>query len=191
MLVFVGSPRRSLSFWLVMENSDWDSCILRKRKNLNLPKAYKSWSPIFLFLCYCYNGMRLCLCGTVAINWSIVQPADDAWMNMEQQWDDTDQGKPKDLEKNLSQCHFVRHKSHWTSLGANLGLCCEKPATNHLCYGMALLCDENAGSYLQLPNKEMLRPVLIMILCAYHKTVAQFTSLSLCVIQVWIYTMEK
>lgn len=25
----------------------------------------------------------------------------------------------------------------WTALGANQGLCGEKPATNHLCYGLA------------------------------------------------------
>jgi hypothetical protein len=33
-------------------------------------------------------------------------------VNVEQQWDDIDREKPKDLEKNLSQCHFVYHKSH-------------------------------------------------------------------------------
>jgi hypothetical protein len=26
-------------------------------------------------------------------------------------WNDTDRGKPKNLEKDLSQCHFVQHKS--------------------------------------------------------------------------------
>jgi hypothetical protein len=36
-------------------------------------------------------------------------------------WNDIDRGKPKDLEKNPSQCHFVHHKSHWTDPGANLG----------------------------------------------------------------------
>jgi hypothetical protein len=27
-------------------------------------------------------------------------------------WHDTDRGKLKNLEKNLSQCHFVYHNSH-------------------------------------------------------------------------------
>jgi hypothetical protein len=31
---------------------------------------------------------------------------------MEEQWNDTDMEKPKNSEKNLSQCHFVYHKSH-------------------------------------------------------------------------------
>jgi hypothetical protein len=31
---------------------------------------------------------------------------------MEQLWNDTDRGTPKDLEKNLLQCHSIYHKSH-------------------------------------------------------------------------------
>jgi hypothetical protein len=31
---------------------------------------------------------------------------------MEQLWNDTDRGKPKDWKKNLFQYHFVHHKSH-------------------------------------------------------------------------------
>jgi hypothetical protein len=49
-------------------------------------------------------------------NWTakgpIVHPQVITWVNIEQRWDDTDRGKLKDSEKNLSQCHFVHNKSH-------------------------------------------------------------------------------
>jgi hypothetical protein len=41
-------------------------------------------------------------------------------------------GKLNDSEKN--QNHFMRHKCHMDGLGANLGLCDEKPAINRLNY---------------------------------------------------------
>jgi hypothetical protein len=31
---------------------------------------------------------------------------------MEHRWNEIDRGKPKYSGKNLSQCHFVHHKSH-------------------------------------------------------------------------------
>ena len=34
---------------------------------------------------------------------------------MEHQWNETDRGKPKYVGKNLSQCHFIHHKSHMDS----------------------------------------------------------------------------
>jgi hypothetical protein len=44
----------------------------------------------------------LCLCGIVTANGPTVHPPDDTRVNMEQQWNDTDRGKLKDSEKNLS-----------------------------------------------------------------------------------------
>jgi len=32
-------------------------------------------------------------------------------MSLELSWNDCDRGKPKKWEKNLSECHFVYHKS--------------------------------------------------------------------------------
>jgi hypothetical protein len=36
---------------------------------------------------------------------------------MEHRWNETDRGKPKYLGKNLSQYHFVHHKSHMDVVG--------------------------------------------------------------------------
>jgi hypothetical protein len=55
---------------------------------------------------------------------------------MEQQWNDTD-GKSNDSERNASQCHFVHQKFHMDGHGQELGSLSEKPAINHMSYGMA------------------------------------------------------
>jgi hypothetical protein len=36
----------------------------------------------------------------------------DEWMSMERWWTDTETGNPKYSERNLSQRHYVHHKSH-------------------------------------------------------------------------------
>ena len=53
----------------------------------------------------------------------------DGWISMEQWWNDTDRGKLKYWEKNLSQCHSVHHKSQ---LGSNEGLRGKRWATDRL-----------------------------------------------------------
>jgi hypothetical protein len=55
----------------------------------------------------------------------------------ERLWNDIDRGKPKNSEKNLSQCHFVHHKSHIDSPCAIPGLQKERPAANRLSHGTA------------------------------------------------------
>jgi hypothetical protein len=52
-------------------------------------------------------------------------------------WNDSDRGKPKDSDQNLSQCHFIHHKSHSIDLGASPGRRGEKPATIRLSHGTA------------------------------------------------------
>jgi hypothetical protein len=42
-------------------------------------------------------------------------------MDMEQRWNDTGRGKSKDSERNLSQSHFVHHKSHMDCPGRDPG----------------------------------------------------------------------
>jgi hypothetical protein len=44
----------------------------------------------------------LLLCGSAAPNVPFTYHPDVIWVNMEQRWNETDRGKPKDSEKNLS-----------------------------------------------------------------------------------------
>jgi hypothetical protein len=52
-------------------------------------------------------------------------------------WKGIDRGKPKNSERNLSQCHFVHDKSNMDWPGCQLGPHCERPATNRLSHGKA------------------------------------------------------
>jgi hypothetical protein len=58
---------------------------------------------------------------------------------MEHQWNEIDRGKTDNSEKNLSQCHFVHHKSHMDlAWDRTPGLRGERPATNRLSHGTAI-----------------------------------------------------
>jgi hypothetical protein len=51
-------------------------------------------------------------------------------------------GELKESEKNLSQYHFVNHKSHTDCPGCKSRPCSNKLATNHLCYSTAIPCTQ-------------------------------------------------
>jgi hypothetical protein len=74
---------------------------------------------------------------------------------MEHRWNEIDRGKPKYSERNLSQCHFVHHKSYMDWPGSNPGLRGEKPVTNRLRHGTASVSYITPSSCLSLLNDEL------------------------------------
>jgi len=61
----------------------------------------------------------------------------DGWMGMEQWWNDSDSGKQRYWERNLSPCHVVYHKSPMERPGLEFALRHKKLATNPLSHGTA------------------------------------------------------
>jgi hypothetical protein len=59
-------------------------------------------------------------------------------MNMESHGGMILTGKAEELGGNLSQCHFVHHKSHMDLPGSEPGPLRERPATNRLSYDTAV-----------------------------------------------------
>jgi hypothetical protein len=58
---------------------------------------------------------------------------------MEHLWNEIDRRKPKYSGKNLSQCHFVNHKSHMDSPGIEPGPPRWESGTDRLSHGTAII----------------------------------------------------
>ena len=54
------------------------------------------------------------------------------WMSMEHLWSDSETGKLKYLERNLSHYHFIHHMSRIDCLGMNPDLCDKRPTYNRI-----------------------------------------------------------
>jgi len=68
-------------------------------------------------------------------------------MSVERRWNGTDRGEQESWGKNLSQCHFLRHKSHMDLLGSNPGLSCDRKATNCLSLKSGLYYNSGSSPY--------------------------------------------
>jgi hypothetical protein len=125
----------SLFVYLMSEFVPRD-CILRTyiKKQSETKFAHKlSFFRILDFI----DGVRLRL-WTDATNGHVVHPPDDTWVcrtTVEWYWQD----KPKNSEKNLSQCLFSTINPIWIDPGANPGLRGERPAANCLSHGTTKL----------------------------------------------------
>ena len=62
----------------------------------------------------------------------------DRWMSVGHCWNDTDRGKPKYWEGNLSKWHFIHHKCHIDWPGIEFGPWGESPTVNRLSHGKTL-----------------------------------------------------
>jgi hypothetical protein len=86
---------------------------------LNSIRIYQSvWKITHLYsylLCYCYYGVRLCLCGTAAANGPTVHPPDDTWVNIEQRWNDTDRENWRTRRKICPSATLSTTNPKWTN----------------------------------------------------------------------------
>jgi hypothetical protein len=93
--------------------------------------------------------MRLRLRGTAAANGPTVHPPDDTRMNMKQRWNDTDNAKLKDSQRNLTSASSSTTNTR-TALSAKPGLRGEKPATNRLSYSTTQLLFTTLVAHINL-----------------------------------------
>jgi hypothetical protein len=78
---------------------------------------------VYTFLKYVFIHVVYMLIGWDYV--SELQPPFPKWyISMKPRWNDIERGKPKNSEKNLTQCHFVQHKFHafWTLTSKVRGL---------------------------------------------------------------------
>jgi hypothetical protein len=80
----------------------------------------------------------------------------------ERRWNDIDSWKPKNSEKNLSQCHCVHHKSHMDWPGPPR----ERPATNDLSHGTALFSSSTSDFPIILAGESATENTLILEIIA-------------------------
>jgi hypothetical protein len=92
----------------------WSSKFQQWSKDFSQNPPHRVWRPsIPLFNHYWvpFSEIKVLVKGAVKYQDGTASVT-DKWMSMEQWRNDNDGGNPKYAEKNLSQCHFVHHKSH-------------------------------------------------------------------------------
>ena len=94
-------------------------------------------------------------------------------MGMEHWWNDTDRGKLKYWERNLSQCHFVYKNLRETGLGSKPCLRGEKQATDRLSQGKVLKKAEVSSNFVPHAQKPLQFPKMLFGISQAHPSVSQ------------------